>query len=146
MFIEKYGASEYGGAFIDEEGRLVIHLLSNDNEKQLAYIRSTQAGDADLGVRIVEPQTAQYSLQHLIDIVDALAPHLAELSVMGAGTNEKNNCVVIDAPTSDKERIASIRTGAMKILSDAKLDVDDSTIVINEYEGFSIQNSASHLD
>jgi hypothetical protein len=143
-FLEKYDASEYGGAFIDDDGHLVIRLLPSDNAEQIEYIYSIQVGNDDLNGSIVECQTAQHSLKYLVDIVDILTPHLVDLGVLGAGTDEKNNCVVIDAPTSDTESIASIRTGVMNILSDAGLDVDDSTIAINECEGLSVQATSTY--
>lgn len=140
-FLAIYDDSEYGGAYIDKTGKLIINLIDNDLEK-LSYIktinkRSKLTSSSKIGVEYVD-----YSMEYLKSVVDSITPYMDKMGILGVGINEKENCIELDVNKNTFKGINNLLTvnEINSKLSDSKEVCN--LLIVNETE-LTLENTAT---
>ncbi|MDR3601602.1 MAG: hypothetical protein P4L49_14165 [Desulfosporosinus sp.] len=97
-------ASEYGGAYIDEEGTLNVNIVGDgQNIKKLIESANTKAIN-------INYHSIKYSLQNLKDMDNSLCDRLVELGIKALEVDEKNNKLIIYLKDlQDTQKIQNIK-------------------------------------
>lgn len=100
-FLSNYNDSMYGGAYIGDNGQLVVNLLE-ENEQQQEFINEKNTEMKKMRFSTdelskIDVTYVEYSMEFLKKILDKLYPYMSELGIIGMGIDEMNNRIVIDA-------------------------------------------------
>ncbi len=143
---EKVYDSRFGGAYLNDDGELIVLLTENTNENQALVKEYTE-----------EPKiliaTCKYSYNELNRIINTINLHLEELRKLGADissiyTDVMNNCVVIKVRNLNEYKESEIRkivdSDCMVFQNTNEIvEYQDSTLQVDMKGGFELRNIAT---
>lgn len=110
---DNYSDDSFGGMYIDENGELVVCLLSNSSNKDIQSFASRLESNVSQ-TQFINYTNVKYSLEELNKEIEYLSLYMQELNIESIALNERLNKIFIVVPKnySNYDKLTSILTNS----------------------------------